>query len=181
MEKGYPKMKFTLVAGLASFAIASPALAQDSGWYGDVGYQHHSIDEEGVEGDVGTITGHVGYNFTPNLAAEGELGFGVNDEEVTVLGNQVDLGINYLAGAYGRVQAPLSENLTVFARAGFVQVELEAEGAGASASESETGAGYGVGGEFSFDGVNGVRVDYTRYDIEDLEADAFYIGYSRKF
>ena len=89
--------------------------------------------------------------------------------------------MSYLVGAYGRVQAPLGENLTVFARAGFVQVEIDAEGAGATASESESGAGYGVGGEYHFDGVNGVRADYTRYDIEDLEVDAFMLGYSRKF
>ena len=32
-----------------------------------------------------------------------------------------------------------------------------------------------------FDDLNGVRVDYTRYDIEDLESDAFTIAYKRKF
>lgn len=170
-----------IVLGASVSLLSAPAFAQDSGWYGDVGYQHHSVSEDDVDGNVGTITAHAGYNFTPNLAVEGELGFGIVDEEVNVLGTNVDIGVNYLAGLYGRVQAPVSENVTLFARAGFVQLELEAEGAGATASESETGAGYGVGGEYHFDGVNGVRVDYTRYDIEDLETDAFYIGYTRKF
>ena len=175
-------MKRSITLAFAACSIAAvPALAQDSGWYGDVGYQFHSIDDDGTEADLGTITGHVGYDFTPNLAAEGELGIGVQDEDINVLGTNVELGVNYLVGAYGRVQAPLSENLTVFARAGLVQAEVEAEGAGASASDSETGAGYGVGGEFHFDGQNGIRADYTRYDIEDLEIDAFMIGYSRKF
>lgn len=171
-------MKYFAITLATSFALLSPAaIAQDSGWYGDAGYQHHTVDQNGVDADIGTITGHVGYNFTPNLAAEGELGFGVVDEEIA----GADLGVSYLAGAYGRVQAPLGENLTVFARAGVVQVELDAEAAGQSASDSETGAGYGVGGEYHLDGVNGIRADYTRYDIEDLEVDAFYIGYSRKF
>ncbi len=175
-------MKRSITLACAAITIvAAPAFAQDSGWYGDVGYQFHAIDDDGTDADIGTITGHVGYNFTPNLAAEGELGFGVTDEEVNVLGTNVDLGVNYLVGAYGRVQAPLSENLTVFARAGFVQIEVEADAPGASASDSETGAGYGVGGEFHFDGQNGIRADYTRYDIEDLEVDSFLIGYSRKF
>lgn len=172
-------MKRTLTFTCAAVSLmAAPVIAQDSGWYGDVGYQHHSIDQNGVDADIGTITGHAGYAFTPNLTVEGELGFGIADEDV---GGGVDLGVNYLVGAYGRVQAPVSENLTLFARAGFVQLEAEAQGPGGSASESETGAGYGVGGEFHFDGSNGIRADYTRYDIEDLEVDAFYIGYSRKF
>jgi len=171
-------MKYqAILLGASVTMLSAPAFAQDSGWYGDIGYQHHSIDGSGVDADIGAITAHAGYNFTPNLAAEGELGFGIADE--TVAG--VDIGLSHLVGAYGRVQAPLSENLTIFARAGFVQAELEAEAAGVSVSDTETGAGYGIGGEFRFDGQNGVRVDYTRYDIEDLEADAFYIGYTRKF
>lgn len=174
------KRKITLAIAAAS-AAAMPALAQENSWYGDIGYQFHSIDEDGADADIGTITGHVGYNFTPNLAAEGELGFGINDDEINVLGTGVDLGVNYLVGAYGRVQGSLGENFTVFARAGIVQIEVEAEGPGASASESETGAGYGVGGEYHFDGKNGIRADYTRYDVEDLEVDSFLIGYSRKF
>ena len=171
-------MKRSLALASATLTLlAAPAIAQDTGWYGDIGYQFTSIDEDGVDADLGAITGHLGYNFTPNLAVEGELGFGVQDEDV----GGADIGVSYLLGAYGRVEAPLGENLTVFARAGIVNLELEAEGAGVTASESETGAGYGIGGEFHFDGVNGIRADYTRYDIEDLEADAFMIGYSRKF
>lgn len=176
-------MKRTLtLASISISLLAAPAVAQSSGWYGDVGYQFFEVDESGVEADLGNITGHVGYNITPNLAVEGEAGFGVKDEDVTVAGTTAEVGLNYLVGAYGRVQAPISPNLTVFARAGLVNAELEADGGAiGSFSDSETGAGYGVGGEFSFDGVNGIRADYTRYDIEDLEADAFMVAYSRKF
>ena len=175
-------MKRSLSLACAAITLAAaPAVAQDSGWYGDVGYQHMAIDQDGIDADLGSIAGHIGYGITPNLAVEGELGFGVKDEEVTSLGTSVDVKLNYLVGAYGRVQAPLGENFTVFARAGVVNAEIEASAAGVSASDSETGAGYGVGGEFHFDGQNGIRADYTRYDIEDLEADAFLIAYTRKF
>ena len=167
-----------LVAGASLVAFALPAAAQETGWYGDIGYQHISADGGAVDADVGAIAGHLGYNFTENLAVEGELAAGIDDEDI---GGGVSLGLNYAIGAYGRVQAPIGENFTIFARAGIVNAEFEAEGAGVTASDSETGAGYGVGAEFHFDGVNGVRLDYTRYDIEDLEADAFFIGYSRRF
>lgn len=177
------------ISSLATAAlVAAPAIAQEGSFYGDIGYQYISVDEDGVEADLGAIVAHGGYNFTDFLSVEGEVAVGIQDEDVSV-GDvdpiDVSVGLNYLIGAYGRVQAPLSENFTVFARAGVVNAELEAEasagGVTASESESETGAGYGVGGEFRFDAVNGVRFDYTRYDIEDLEADAFTIAYSRKF
>ncbi|MEM6666485.1 MAG: porin family protein [Pseudomonadota bacterium] len=178
-------MKLVLSSLAALGLVALPAAAQDSNFYGDVGYQFINVDEDGIEADLGTIVAHGGYQFTDFLSAEGELAVGIQDEDVTVSGVDVEVGLNYLIGAYGRVQAPLGENLTVFARAGIVNAELEAEASGGgitvSESDSETGAGFGVGGEFHFDGVNGIRLDYTRYDIEDLEADAFTIAYSRKF
>lgn len=171
-------MKRTLSLTCAAVSlIITPSLADESNWYGDIGYQHHSADEDGIDADLGTVTAHAGYKFTPNLSVEGELGFGIVDEEI----DGADLSVSYLVGAYGRVEAPIGENLSIFARAGVVQLELDAAAAGTSASESETGAGYGIGGEFHFDGANGIRADYTRYDIDSLEVDAFYIGYSRKF
>ena len=162
---------------IAATLIAAPSVAQDSSWYGDIGYQHHSIDEDGIDAGLGTVTAHAGYKFTRNISVEGELGFGIVDDEI----DGADLNVSYLVGAYGRVEAPLSEKFSVFARAGIVQLELDVDAAGTSASESETGAGYGVGGEYRIDGVNGIRADYTRYDIDELDVDAFYIGYSRKF
>jgi len=176
------------LAFLSLFAagVAGTAVAQSGNFYGDVGYTFHNIDS-GIDGvddiNLGAITGHGGYEFTPNLAAEGELSIGVQDEDFD-LGEGIDgsLSLNYLVGAYGRVQGNLTPQLQVFARAGVVNAELEAEADGlGSESDSETGAGYGAGAEYMFDARNGIRVDYTRYDIEDLESDAFTIAYKRKF
>ena len=46
----------------------------------------------------------------------------------------------------------------------------------ASESISESGLAYGVGGEFKLNERFGIRLDYTRYDIEDAEIDGFMIG-----
>ncbi|MEM9740427.1 MAG: porin family protein [Pseudomonadota bacterium] len=178
-------MKLALLSLLAA-GVAGTAGAQSGSFYGDIGYTFQSIDT-GIEGvddiDIGAITGHGGYQFTPNLAAEGEISVGVQDEDFDLgAGAEGSVSLNYLLGAYGRVQGNLTPQLQVFARAGIVNAELEAEADGlGSESDSETGAGYGVGAEYMFDAVNGVRVDYTRYDIEDLESDAFTIAYKRKF
>ncbi len=43
---------------------------------------------------------------------------------------------------------------------------------------------YGVGGEYFFDGKNGVRVDYTRFDFQKsgaADADTWSVGYVRRF
>ncbi|MEO0786491.1 MAG: porin family protein [Pseudomonadota bacterium] len=177
-------MKLAFLSLLAA-GVAGTAAAQGTGFYGDVGYTFHSIDS-GIDGvddiNIGAITGHGGFEFTPNLAAEGELSVGVQDEDFSVDGIDGNLSLNYLVGAYGRVQGQLTPQLNIFARAGIVNAELEAEADGlGSESDSETGAGYGAGAEFMFDDFNGIRVDYTRYDIEDLESDAFTIAYKRKF
>ncbi|MEM1151682.1 MAG: porin family protein [Pseudomonadota bacterium] len=170
---------------LIAIGAAGSAAAQ-SAFYGDIGYTYHNIDTDiaGVDDiNIGALTGHGGYEFTPNLAVEGELSVGVQDEDFDLgVGVEGNLSLDYLVGAYGRVQGNLTPQLQVFARAGIVNAQLEADVSGlGSESESETGAGYGAGAEYMFDAVNGIRVDYTRYDIEDLESDAFTIAYKRRF
>lgn len=178
-------MKLAL-ASLAAILAAAPAVAQGTGFYADGGYTFIGIDADAgdasVDVDLGAISGHVGYEFTPNFGVEGELAIGVDDEEASFEGGEASLGLNYLVGAYGRAQFPVTPNINLFARAGVVNAELEVEVTGlGSESDSETGAGFGAGADFFFDANNGVRLDYTRYDIEDLEADAFTIAYKRKF
>ncbi|MCR9193382.1 MAG: porin family protein [Hyphomonas sp.] len=168
----------------AALAVSPAALAE--GWYADGGYTHVTTDVDTGVGsadiDLGALSGRLGYDFHPNFGVEGELAFGVNDEEATQGGVTASLGLNYLVGAYGKAQLPVAENINLFARAGIVQAELEAEVTGlGSASDSETGAGYGVGGTVDVAENIYIRGDYTRYDIEDVEADAFTIGVGVKF
>ncbi|MCI4645116.1 MAG: porin family protein [Hyphomonadaceae bacterium] len=175
-------MKRTLVSvSLFAAGLALPAVAQDTGFYGDVGYTYVMTDTDDADVDIGAITGHGGWEFSPNFAVEGEVSVGIQDDEVSVGGTNVDVSMNYLIGAFGRAQLPVGDQIVVFARAGLVNAEIEAEAGGFSESQSESGAGYGVGAEFMLDAVNGVRFDYTRYDIEDLEADALTLAYKRRF
>ena len=56
------------------------------------------------------------------------------------------------------------------------------EGFGAAASESEGALSYGAGAQYMFDGVNGVRADYTRYDFDEGgDMDSFGLAYVRRF
>ena len=44
-----------------------------------------------------------------------------------------------------------------------------------------SGLRYGAGIEAMFNDANGVRIDYTRADNDDVNADAYTVAYVRKF
>ena len=116
--KKYVPLLVTAVA-----VLAAPA-ATAEGWYIDAGYSFINIDVD-VDGysadiDLGAIGGQFGYDITPYLGIEGEGLIGVQDEEASEGGITASLGLNYLVGAYGKLQAPLGDRLNVFARAGIV-------------------------------------------------------------
>ena len=179
-------MKTFLPALMVTAAVAVSPTALAQGWYADAGYTHITTDVDAgtssADIDLGAISGRVGYDINPNFGFEGELAVGVNDEEATEGDITASLGLNYLVGAYGKAQLPVAENVNLFARAGVVNAELEAEVTGlGSTSDSKTGAGFGVGGTVDINERFYVRGDYTRYDIEDFEADAFTVSLGVKF
>ena len=163
----------------ATLAIAAPALAQD--YYGGVSYSSTSVDD--VDADIGSVTGRFGAKFNPYFGVEGEASFGVKDETVSVAGVNVDVEPQYDAAVYGVVSAPISPNLEVFARGGYGTTEVDVSAAGLSETANGESWNYGVGANYFFDGVNGVRADWTRKDFEDDggEADVWSLGYVRRF
>ena len=183
------KRALVMTTALVAAAAAPAGAASAQGFYVDGGYAFIGIDVEdsGAEfdADIGALIGHGGYDINQFLAVEGELAIGIDDEEVSAGGFDANLGLNYLVGAYGKASYPLVETVSVYARAGIVNAELEAEvsgpGGSASATESDTGYALGLGADAFLGDHGGIRFDYTRYDIEDLEADAFSIGYKFRF
>lgn len=170
-------MKTFLPTLLIASTVALAPAAVAEGWYADVGYTHAETDSDTFDVDLGAISARGGYDFTENFGVEFEGAVGVSDEDI--LGATVEL--NYLVGLYGKAQVPVAERVDLFARLGVVNAELEISGGGLSASNSETGVGFGVGGTFDLTQNVYLRGDYTRYDIEDYEADAFTLGVGMKF
>ncbi len=170
-------MKKFLPALLATAAVALTPAALAEGWYVDGGYTHMTTDSAVGDVDLGALNFRGGYDLTENLGFEAEGAFGVSDDSIG--GATVEL--NHLIGAYGKVQTPVGERVNLFARAGLVSAELEASGGGITASDSESGYGIGAGATFDINQNLYVRGDYTRYDIEDLEADAFTVSLGVKF
>lgn len=174
---------FVAIAVAAASIAVLPSFAQaQTSVYGSVGYA--VVDLDG--GDLGAVQGRVGARFNPYVGVEGEAAFGVKDEEATIApGVTGKLELNHQVAVYGVGFLPLSENADLFARIGYGTAEFEASLLGTSGSENLDAWAFGVGGQYFFDGKNGVRVDYTRHEADDDaldgSVDTWSVAYSRRF
>jgi hypothetical protein len=177
-------MKLSMLVGAAALSAAAlaalPAAAQtQTSFYGNVGYT--AIDADDVT--LGALTGRVGAQFHPNFAVEAEAGFGVKDDSANVGGVNVKGELKHSVALYGVGILPINDKFDLLARVGYGSSKLEASALGTKVEGSQESWNYGVGAQYSFDGANGVRVDYTRYDFDgDFDkADTWAVSYVRKF
>lgn len=166
-------MKFAKITAAAT-AIAlmgGTAMAQDSGVYVNVGV-------DAVEFDSYGLTGRVGYLFNEIFAVEGQVGFGISDDEIEP---GLEVGVDYNVAAFAKAHLPVSEQTKLFVRGGyhFTQVGYDVELSNLTAAPDvddfdfnidTDGFAVGAGAEFAFDEFNGIRVEYTYYDLGSFSA-----------
>ncbi len=176
------KILFTAASAAAALLAAAPALADPpavSG-YGTLGY----TDFNGDNANLGAITGRIGARWGRYLGVEGELSGGVTTDTANVggLNTRVRVGDQYAGYAVGYL--PLSPNADLFARLGYGETRLNVSTPGTGAGGDHTSVNYGVGGQYFFNGANGVRADYTRMSFNDhsnFDANVWSLAYVRKF
>jgi outer membrane immunogenic protein len=175
-----------IVASAASaLAFAMPAAAQiasaepeHTGAYGELGYTNTDI--HGADNSV--VTGRVGWRFNRFLGVEGELGLGISGGDRTFAeGTSTERDVNIKQktneAAYAVGYLPLSPRADLFARVGYGAAQYKVNPAGLPDYDAHSdGFKYGVGGQYFFDGQNGVRLDWTRYDIQSLHEPVGYFG-----
>jgi outer membrane immunogenic protein len=168
-------MNKILMAAIAATTLLSTAgQAQEaSKVYGNVGYS--SLDTSIV--NLGVFGGRLGYEFTPNFAVEAEAGFGVTNKKIA--GAEVKVDNTFGAFLVGKL--PLAENFELLGRVGYSHVKVSASAFGSSASADDGSAAYGIGAQYLFDGKNGLRGDYTRYEKDGSGFNGYTISYVRKF
>jgi hypothetical protein len=154
--------KLTIATAAAIAAMAAPAASE--GLYAGAGYTHY--DNDAVE--LGAVTGRLGYEVTPNLAVEGEIGTGVSDD------NGAELDTAW--GVYGVGKVDVTSNIDVFGRVGYQGVEIE----GGGPPIDSDGVGYGVGAQLNVTPQFGVRAEYTKLD-GDLESDSIGVSGVMRF
>lgn len=187
-------MKFlkTTAVILAIAGFSSQAMAQDTGTYVNAGVDLVS----GEDFTSYNISAKLGYNFTEFFGVEGQAAFGViNDtiEDIDPDFDDIDVGVDSSFGGFGVVRFPASESFDIFARAGYHFTQIGAGTDGVGASVDTDGFAAGAGGQYFFTANDGIRFEYTYYDLnvdsdliddEDLEsgsADVFTVSYVRKF
>ena len=179
-------MKKSLIAAatLAAFAAVVPAAhAQDAmpatGAYVNLG----AAIVDGGQADLKSLQGRLGYRITPNFGVEGELATGLKSDTDTIAGVRVNTKLKHSAAAYAVGFLPIAPNTELLARVGYGTTKIRARAAGISASDSAESVNYGVGAQHHFDGLNGVRADYTRQEFtnSDAHANVWAVGYTRRF
>jgi len=187
-------------ASVAVFAAAVPAIASaqaaapTTNAYGNIGYAN--THDSGA--DMGTIQGRLGYRFNNWLGVEGEVAGGVKGDDVSAnVGGANVTGkakIEHQEAIYGVGFLPLNPNWEVLGRVGYGHTKAKISDAsvsgaggtvsGLSASDSGDSWNFGVGAQYHWDGLNGIRADYTREEFTgsgDGHGDVLSVAYSRKF
>ena len=178
------KALITAASALALAALLPAAASAQSipnpTFYGTLGYAFSDLDHV----DLGAIQGRLGARFGQYVGVEGEFSGGVQDDKVNVGGTDVKVKLDSQEAIYGVGFLPVSPNLDLLARVGYGHTEGTGSVAGLSTKVQGDSWNYGVGGQYTFDGKNGVRVDYTREEFTKDSAghaDVYSVAYTRRF
>ena len=175
----------------AAAAIAAPASAQTLPSYltgvtynGSLGYTGLSWGGN----NLGAVTLRAGADLGKYVGVEGEGNFGVSDAAVSLGGASAKTHLNNAYAGYFVGRYPVMPNGNLFARVGFGHIDAQQsasyQGAGVTVHDGVDSLNYGAGGEYFLDGKNGLRIEYTRYDLRTDNAknvDTWSLSFVRKF
>ena len=161
--------KLLTAAAAAACLMATPAFAQGpSSISGSLGVTHIDVNN-GPSFEA--VTARVGAKFVKYVGAEAEGSIGFDGGKVD--GVQVDLRNDW--AVYLDTFLPITDNVSLLARVGYGSTKI------GGMDDRLDGVRYGAGIEAFFDDANGVRIDYTRIDNDNINGDAYTIAYVRKF
>lgn len=182
-------------AALFASALAMPALAQStdgahpwympSGFYGNLGYSNTDSTSQ-PDPDLNSVTGRIGARFGRYLGVEGEGSVGFGSDTQTFAGDVTRTHVNDQYAGYVVGFLPVLPHLDLLARVGYGGQEwnVKDDTLGTSHTHQFDTVNYGVGGQYDFNGKDGVRVDYTRFGAQntgDPSSNVYTVSYVRKF
>lgn len=173
-----------LIGAAAAALAAAPAIAQDNSRDVTVAgvYQAYFFEADDEDVTLNALGVRGGIEIAENIEFEGELLFGVGDDDIDGISPGVDASVelNYSVAVYGKYEFDVADNFDVFGRVGVGYLEAEASAGGASDSEGEEFIAAGVGGEFDVTEQVSVRGDVgylSFFDADDID-DGFTVGAS---
>ena len=177
---------FVTAAALAAAGLGLPALAQAqqstslAGVYGNLGYA--SSHAGGVS--LGAVQGRLGYRLNNYLGMEGEIAAGVgSDNKAIAPGVEAKYKLRHAEAIYGVGYVPLGDKLDLIGRVGYGGSTVRTRAPGFRDTDSDNSWNFGAGAQYHFDGVNGIRADYTRQEFigDSGHANVWSVAYSRRF
>lgn len=178
-------MRLFAIAALAVSAIAVPAAAQTTespaGFQpqvsASVGFSRFVDGSEDFNGQA--ATGRVTARFHRNFGVEADASLGLVESDI----GGYDFKMSHNVAAYAVGYFPLSEKVDLIGRVGYGTTEFEISDGVVTVNDSYSGWTAGVGGQYFFDDKNGIRMDVTRHEYEELEGgfDSVSIMYVRNF
>lgn len=173
-------------ASVAVIAAATPALAQiqptaNTGVYANLGYANVGIGDANID----AIQGRLGYRFNDFLGVEGEVAGGLGHDKVGVApGVDAKVKLDHQEAIYGVGFLPITPQFDLLGRVGYGHSKISTSVAGLHDSDGEDSWNFGGGAQYTFDGHNGIRGEYTRQEYQGHDAghaDVWSVGYNRKF
>ncbi|GAB3189239.1 porin family protein [Hydrogenophaga aquatica] len=167
--------KWLAVAILGAAALG----AQAQGMYGEIGYSGLKAKVNGASPKPDALRAIVGVDYNDNLAFEGMVGFGLNDDSASNVA--ADLKSTY--GLYVKPKVKLGERVELFGRAGWAHSKVAvASNTGFSGTRSSGDFAYGVGVGYQITNAMSVNADYMRYfNKSGLKVDGYTIGLGFRF
>lgn len=170
------------VAVAAASMLALGAHAQSL--YGEIGYGQLKLEENGfgAKVDPSMARGIIGYELNPNLAVEGHLGIGVNDDSTRVGGLSVNGEVDNLVGVFVKPKVKLGDTVELFGRAGAASTKVSASAGGLKESDRGTSLAYGFGASFNLTPQLSLNADYMNYyDRKGVKLDGVTVGVGFRF
>lgn len=161
---------------LAFFSLTSNA--QDAGYYGgNATFTNYS--ELGIpDMDFNAISIVAGNTINENLAAEIRFGFGTNDDSMTVLGEDISIGIDKFMGVYLKYATATTGKVSPYAILGYTDAKAEGSGLGVTVSLSESDISYGVGVDFGLSEEASLNIEYMNFlDTSTISVHGISVGF----
>lgn len=165
------KAKLLVLSTLTAAIFSMSAGANDL--YAGATINLIDYDEDGVPSlSLTTLSGIFGIKVNENFSVEGRLGFGIGDDDVNFLGENVTLEIDHYYGIYGRIGAQV-EQFYPYVLLGYTSGETTASVLGQSFSADDSDLSYGVGIDFNVSDTIAINAEYMNY-LEGSEAGSDY-------
>jgi OOP family OmpA-OmpF porin len=163
------KLLSTLLLSVTLGAAAFGVHAQDSGFYAGAGVGQSFVDEGAYDDEDTAFSVFGGYQFNRYFGVEaGYADFGKIEPEVA--GPALEGDSAYLT-AVGTL--PVSENFALYAKAGVHRWNVDTSLPGLTGNDDDSGTDptYGIGAQYRFTDRVALRGEYSRFEVEDADAD----------